>query len=179
LRGPGVAAGEPDARSGLPAAIAAHLDSRQVSRVIYGAVVGLALVVALESHPPPADTVAAILLSTAVAVALAELYSDLLGTTIRLRRSVVGHRRREIVTDVIAVAIGVAFPAVFFVLAAAGAIERDTAFSLAKWSGLGLLSVYGFLAARLAGADLGRASLWALAVGGIGALVIVIKALVH
>jgi uncharacterized membrane protein len=179
LRGPAVAAEEPAARSGLRAAIAAHLGSRQVSRVIYGAVVGLALVVALESHPPPAGTVVAVLLSTAIAVALAELYSDLLGTTIRLRRSVGEHRRREMVADVVAVAVGVAFPAVFFVLASAEAIELDTAFSLAKWSGLGLLGVYGFLAARLGGADLGRAVLWALAVGGIGALVIAVKALVH
>ena len=31
-----------------------HLGSQQVSRVIYGSIIGLALVVALEVHPPTA-----------------------------------------------------------------------------------------------------------------------------
>ena len=31
-------------------------------------------------------------------------------------------------------------------------MELDTAFRLAKWSGLGLIGFYGFAAARLAGA---------------------------
>jgi hypothetical protein len=31
--------------------LAAHLGSRQVARVIYGAIIGLALVVALEGYP--------------------------------------------------------------------------------------------------------------------------------
>jgi hypothetical protein len=35
--------------------LAWHLRSRQVSRVIYGAIIGLALVVALEAHPPRAS----------------------------------------------------------------------------------------------------------------------------
>ena len=171
------------AERGAPApprgAIAAHLGSRQVSRVIYGSVVGLALVVALESHPPPPGTVAAVLLSTAVAMALAEFYSDLIGTQIRLRRTVEARRRREIFEDVLAVAIGCGFPAVFFFLAAAGVFEGHTAFTLAKWSGLGLIGFYGFWAARLTGKSHGHSLLHAVAVGAIGALIILVKALVH
>jgi hypothetical protein len=53
----------------------AHLGSRQVSRVIYGAIIGLAPVVALQAHPPPPGAVIATLLGTAAAVALAEVYS--------------------------------------------------------------------------------------------------------
>jgi hypothetical protein len=37
--------------------------------------------------------------------------------------------------DVGAVALGIAFPCLFFILAAAGAIEDETAFTIAKWSG--------------------------------------------
>ena len=48
-------------------------------------------------------------------------------------------------------AFGVAFPAVFFVLAALGAITIDTAFTIARWSGLGLIGFYGYVAGRLAG----------------------------
>lgn len=159
--------------------IRAHLGSEQVSRVIYGSIVGLALVVALEAHPPAAGTVAVVLVTTAIAVALAELYSDVIGARIRIRGPLGERRRREALEDVAAVAAGAAFPAVFFVLAAAGAIELDTAFDLAKWSGLGLISCYGFAAARLSGAAVSRSLLHALAVGAIGAAVIIVKALVH
>jgi hypothetical protein len=159
--------------------LTAHLGSHQVSRVIYGAVVGLALVVALEAHPPSAGTVAGLIASTALAVALAELYSELLGTRIRLRRPVDAERRGRIVAAVVAVAAGAAFPGVFFVVAAAGVIEEPTAFRLAKWSGLGLIGFYGFCAARLGGAEISRSLLHALVVGAIGGLIIVVKALVH
>ena len=160
-------------------AIEAHLDSRQVSRVIYGAIVGLALVVALEDHPPSTAVVIGTLLSTAVAVALAELYSEVVGTSARLRRKIEAHRIRHVRDDVIAVAIGVAFPAVFFALSALGTIDLTTAFTVAKWSGLGLISFYGFCAARLSGAPLSSSLLQALAVGATGALLIAFKALVH
>jgi hypothetical protein len=159
--------------------LADHLSSEQVARVIYGAIVGLALVVALEPHPPAAATMAAILLTTAIAVALAELYSDVVGTRIRLRGPLGKERRRETGEDVVAVAVGVAFPVVFFVVAAADVIELDTAFDLAKWSGLGLIGLYGYAAGRLSGATVSRSLLHALAVGAIGAAVILVKALVH
>ncbi len=159
--------------------LAEHLSSEQVARVIYGAIVGLALVVALEPHPPPAAAVGAILVTTAIAVALAELYSDVVGTRIRIRGPLGKARRHEAEMDVIAVAAGAAFPAVFFMLAAADAIELDTAFTLAKWSGLGLIAAYGYAAGRLSGAAVGSSLLHALAVGAIGAAVIAVKALVH
>jgi hypothetical protein len=162
-----------------PGFIRAHLGSEEVTRVIYGAIVGLALVVALEPHPPAAATVATILVTTAIAVALAELYSYVVGTRIHLRGPLGAAGRREAAQDAVAVAAGGAFPAVFFVLSAAGAIELDTAFDLAKWSGLGLIGCYGFAAARLSGAGTGRSLVHALAVGAIGAAVIVVKALVH
>jgi hypothetical protein len=160
-------------------AIEVHLGSRQVSRVIYGAIIGLALIVALEEHPPRAGVVAGTLLGTAVAVALAELYSDIVGAEARRRRHV---RRAEVYDmgpDVAAVAFGVAFPVVFFLLAAVHAIEEDTAFTIAKWSGVGLISFYGFWAARLAGDNLPASGLRALGVGLIGAFLIGLKALLH
>ena len=78
-----------------------------------------------------------------------------------------------------AVAIGAGFPAVFFILAALHAMELGTAFSLAKWSGLGLLFAYSWAASRLAGSSITRATLHASAVGAIGVALIVVKALLH
>ena len=160
-------------------AIEAHLGTQQVARVIYGAIIGMALVVSLEAHPPRPGVVAATLLATAVAVGLAEIYSEVVGAQTRTRRRVQREQVRHILGDVAAVAFGIAFPAVFFVLAAAGVLEPDTAFTVAKWSGLGLISFYGFVAGRLAGAGLWVSLLQALAVGVIGGVLIAFKALVH
>ena len=159
--------------------IKAHLGSRQVARVVYGAIIGLALIVALEKHPPAAGTMIASLMGTAVAVGLAELYAEIVGIETRERHRVRRDQFGELIDDSLAVAFGVAFPAVFFLLAAAGAIEVDTAFDLAKWTGLGLIAFYGFVAARFAGTSLAGAVIRGAAAAAIGAALIAFKALVH
>jgi hypothetical protein len=68
---------------------------------------------------------------------------------------------------------------VFFVLAALGAMETDTAFKIARWTGLGLIGFYGYAAGRLAGARPLACVLQAVAVAAIGGALILIKALVH
>jgi hypothetical protein len=160
-------------------AIEAHLSTEQVAHVIYGAIIGIALVVALEAHPPRPGVVAATLLATAVAVGLAELYSQVVGAETRNRRRVGRDELRDLLRNVAAVAFGIGFPTVFFVLAAARVLDEDTAFTIAKWSGLGLISFYGFVAGRLAGAGLAVSLLQALAVGIIGGALIAFKALIH
>jgi hypothetical protein len=159
--------------------IEAHLGSRQVSRVLYGSIIGLALVLALQAHPPAAGTVAASLLATAVAVGLAELYSEYVGAETRTRTRIDRTQFGEIWDEVVAVVLGIAFPAVFFLLAAIGLIERDAAFTIAKWSGLGLITAYGYAAARLTGAGVARSIFRASIAGLIAAFLIVIKSLLH
>jgi len=171
--------GRPEGGLKLPRLLADHLGSEQVSRVVYGTVVGLALVAALEAHPPAAGATAATILTTAVAVGLAELYSELVGARVRLQGPVPPEHRGAIAADVGAVMAGAGFPAVFFLLAALGVLELDTAFTIAKWSGLGLIALYGFWAARLGGASHRRSVVHAGAVALIGAFVIALKALVH
>jgi len=58
-------------------------------------------------------------------------------------------------------------------------MDIDTAFDVAKWSGVGLTGFYGFSAARLAGEGWGAALLRATAVALVGTFVIALKALVH
>jgi hypothetical protein len=157
----------------------AHLGSRQVTKVVYGSIIGLALVVTIESHPPKAWVMAVWLLGTALAVALAEVYSEVVGTETRTRRPVDRAEFGHMAEDAGSVAFGVAFPAVFFLLAALGILEVGTAFTVAKWTGLGLIGFYGFWAARFAGAASHHAVLKGLLVALIGAGLILLKSLVH
>jgi hypothetical protein len=163
----------------VPRTLGAHLGSRQVSRVVYGAIIGLAVIVAMEEHPPSSGVVAATLLGTAVAVGLAELYSDVVGIETRMRRPVRRAELRDAMHNVLAVGFGIAFPIAFFLLAAVHLIGEDTAFTIAKWSGVGLLGFYGFCGARLAGKGLSTSAFRALAAGLTGALLVALKALLH
>ena len=159
--------------------VRAHLRSRQVARVIYGAIIGLALVVALEAHPPDAGVMAATLVGTALAVALAEVYSEIVGLEARGRRHVRRTELRHLGADAAAVASGIAFPAVYFVIAAAGSLDTATAFDLAEWTGLGVIGVYGFAGARASGTSLLGSLLQAAGVALIGGFLIGLKAVVH
>jgi VIT1/CCC1 family predicted Fe2+/Mn2+ transporter len=160
-------------------AIEAHLGTEQVGRVIYGAIIGLALVLVVQEHPPAAGVIAGSLVATGVAVGLAELYSEVVGTETRTRHRVSRDQLAEIWDDVVAVFFGISFPAIFFILAAAGAMELHTAFAWAKWSGLALIGFYGYMAARLAGAGLATCLLQALTVALIAGALIAVKAILH
>jgi hypothetical protein len=163
----------------MRASLEQHLGSRQVSRVVYGSIIGMALVVAIESHPPKPSVMAVWLLGTALAVGLAEIYSEVVGTETSTRQPVARRELRHMFEDAAAVAFGVAFPAVFFLLAALGVMEVERAFTIAKWTGLGLIGFYGFWAARFAGAPPHRALFKGLLVALIGAGLIALKAFVH
>ena len=165
--------------AGMRAGLAAHLGSRQVARVVYGSIIGLALVVALESHPPGPGVVVGWLLGTAVSVALAEVYSDVVGTETRTRHRVTVHQVGPMVEDAAAVAFGIGFPALFFLLSLLGVASLDLAFELARWTGLALIGFYGFWAARFAGAPPHRALLHALLVALVGGALIALEALLH
>jgi hypothetical protein len=124
-------------------ALEEHLGSERVSRITYGAIVGMALIVVLEHRPSSAGVVVGTLFATGVAVALAELYSEVIGVQTRTRKPVARHHLRHLAGEVIAVFFGIAFPSVFFAAAAFGWIELDGAFALAKWSGLALIGFGG------------------------------------
>jgi hypothetical protein len=161
------------------AALEVHLGSRQVARVVYGSIIGLTLIVGLGDHPPTAGVMTAWLLLTALAVALAELYSEVVGAETSQRHRVTGRQVAHMLDDAGAVALGVGFPAVFFLLATAHLIQLDTAFAMAKWSGLGLIGFYGYWAARFAGAPVSRALVQAALVAAVGGALILFKALLH
>jgi VIT1/CCC1 family predicted Fe2+/Mn2+ transporter len=119
------------------------------------------------------------LLATAVAVGLAELYSEIVGTETRTHHRINRGEFAEMWDDAVAVGFGIAFPAVFFVLAALDVLKLDTAFTISRWSGIGLIGFYAFVAGRLAGETWMRALLQALAVAAVGGVLVAVKALIH
>jgi VIT1/CCC1 family predicted Fe2+/Mn2+ transporter len=123
--------------------------------------------------------VVASLLATAVAVGLAELYSEIVGTETRTHHRINRGEFAEMWDDAVAVGFGIAFPAVFFVLAALDVLKLDTAFTISRWSGIGLIGFYAFVAGRLAGETWMRALLQALAVAAVGGVLVAVKALIH
>jgi hypothetical protein len=161
------------------ATLETHLGSRQVARVVYGSILGLTLVVTLDEHPPSAGVMTGWLLLTAIAVALAEVYSEVVGAETSERHRVTRQQLGPMLEDAAAVALGVGFPAVFFGMAVLGLIQLDTAFAVAKWTGLGLIGFYGYWAARLAGAPVSRAVVQAVMVAAVGGAIIAFKALLH
>jgi hypothetical protein len=172
--------GGPSARRGrLARAVDAHLGSRDVARVIYGAVIGLALVVALQVHPPTAGQAAAAVFGTAVAVGLAEAYSEIVSGEARARRRLHVSEVRAVLLESASVVLGAGFPALFLLLASLGAIDLELAFNLSKWTGLALLCAYGFVAGRVSGWGLGGSLVHSAAVGAIGGALIGLKALLH
>ena len=120
--------------------VLAHLRSGQVSKIVYGSIIGLALVLTLEAHPSTSGVAIGSLVATGLAVGLAELYSEVIGSHTKKGLGEEHAPIAEVVEETAAVIIGVAFPAVFFVGSAIGLWELDTAFQLAKWTGLGLIA---------------------------------------
>jgi len=159
--------------------LSSHLASRDVARVIYGSIIGLALVVALQSHPPGPGSMGGLLAGTAVTVGLAEVFSEIIAAETRTHRPVSHTEMRSMAEEALAVVFGAGFPAVFFFVAAVAGGDGHVAFKLAKWTGLGLICVYGFLAARLAGRGFTSALLHGASVGVIGFTVIELKSLLH
>ena len=156
-----------------------HLGSRQVGRVVYGSIIGMALVVTLDKHPPSASVMTLWLLGTAIAVGLAEIYSEVVGVETSTRQPVRRSQVLEMTEDAVAVGFGVAFPAVFFLLAVLHLVTVDMAFTIAKWAGIGLIGFYGYWAARFAGSSWANALVKGALVALVGVGLIALKALVH
>src|SRR3954462_11185155 len=102
----------PALRVRLRRSIDAHLDSNDVGRVIYGAIIGLALLEALDEHPPPSGVVAATLVVSALAFGLAEAYSEFVAADVRTHRPADRPRVRRVVGQTCGVVFGAGFPAV-------------------------------------------------------------------
>lgn len=156
-----------------------HRTAERAARAVYGTIIALAIIATLEGGSSSADEVVAAVIGGVVAAQLAELYAGYLADVIRERRHPAGRRLRVAATDSVAGSVAALLTIVPFVLAAAGAIELDTAFDVAFWAGLGVLAAYTLLANRLAGLRGLQNAVACGVVVVIGLALVALKAFVH
>jgi hypothetical protein len=151
----------------------------RAARAVYGTIVALPVINALDDGSTAADELIVAVLGAAVAASLAETYADYLATVIRQRRHLSGAEIRQAATDSALGTLAALFTLVPFVLVELGWIEMQTAFDVAPWVGLGLIAGYSLFANRLAGLPTGRGLLTTAAMIAIGLTLIAIKSLTH
>lgn len=157
----------------------AHLESEQTTHGIYGTIVVLAVIVALEGHPPSGQAILASVLGAVVAVILAEIYADYIGTMIREHHRPERAEWRRIVVNTLGNLIATALPIFLLTLGVAGVIRLEAGFTAAKWAGAAVIAAYAFIANRLSGLSLGRSILASAAFGLIGLGLVLFKQYFH
>jgi len=147
----------------------------RATHAVYGSIVVLAVVTGLDEASASARQAFLGSVGAALAVVLAEIYADMIGTTLREKRPPNREEWQEFTIDV-AFGFGAAcFPALFFLLARLDAIGLGTAFALAEWVGIGVLWVYALVASRAAGQGIIRAVFWAGIVTVCGVVLVELK----
>jgi hypothetical protein len=144
----------------IPGAVRFFTAAR-ASHAVYASIVVLAVVTGLDEASASAREAFLGAIGAAVAVVLAEIYADMIGTSIREQRPPNRAEWQEFTIDV-SFGFGAAcFPAFFFLLARLDVISLDAAFALAEWLGVGVLWLYALVASRAVGHGYLRAFLWA------------------
>jgi hypothetical protein len=157
----------------------AHLGTTEVSHVLYGTIVGLALVLALQNDGYPPMEIVGFLVATAITISLAGVFSEAISLQARERHELTRSDRRLLGRETLAEVVSCSFPSVFFVLAELGVFSEAAAFQISKWTGVALVCFYAFLAGRLAGQSLTHATRYAASAAIIGTLLIELKAAAH
>jgi len=140
---------------------------RHADRAIYVLIAILAVSVALEDTNTSARHAFVGVAGTAIALTLAELFAGRVGISIREhRRPSPSESNTELHAALTGLAVG-AVPTFFLFLAWVGAMELHRAFTVAQWTGFGVIGTYTYLAARASGNGQARSL-----VGGLGMLLI-------
>src|SRR5215831_6729141 len=145
----------------IPGAVR-FITAARAEHAVYGTLIVLAVVTGLDDVSASAREAFFGVLGAAIAVALSEMYADMIGTTIRERRTPNRAEYQEFAVDV-AFGFGAALvPAIFFLFAWVGVMNLGRAFTVAEWSGIGILFVYVLAAARAAQLKLTHSVAWAV-----------------
>lgn len=155
------------------------VSSTFVARAVYGLITVLAVLQAMELHPPEAWRGAVSLFGTTLAVALIEVYAEtigeMLGTKTRLSRGDLVH----IWHDAAPVLAGAQGPTIVLLLSAFGLMSVETAIDIAQLIAFVTLFGYGWRIGQMLDARLSRQLLSGLILIAIGGLLVGIKTAFH
>ncbi len=144
-------------------------------RLVYGAVVTLATLLAVGvAGPTVADEVGAILLAT-FAVVFAEFYSEVVGATIRERRALSRHELLAMAGRLGTLALAAIPPLIVTLGSALGLYSAEVAVWASIWLLATLLFAFGFAAGRVSGRSLIGSAVAAAVLLAVGVGVIVVK----
>jgi hypothetical protein len=160
--------------------VARHfLNAARASHAVYGSMIVLAVITGLDEASATSREALVTVVGLAIAVALSQIYSDMIGATFRAARPLETDEWLEISVNV-AFGFGAALvPSIFFLLAAVGVLSLAHAFSIAEWTGIAVIWVYVFAAARAAGLGLARSLGWSGALTACGIGLVELKLLAH
>ncbi|MFN7160620.1 MAG: hypothetical protein ACK4NC_03355 [Candidatus Gracilibacteria bacterium] len=155
------------------------LIGRVISRSMYGIIITMALLAALENSSASAWAVALSIVATLFSISIAEAYTESIGVHIDKKTPIQDHERHKIFKESLYVFGGSSIPLFAFVAAGLGLWTLSTAFMIAKVASFILLFEYGYLYGRRSG----RTRLGALKVGALNillvSLIVAFKELVH
>jgi hypothetical protein len=106
-----------------------HSEGHYAARSVYGSILVLALLLALQKHPPSPYNAALLVAGTLFAVLAAETYADLLGLEIDQGRPPTPEERRDKFRELGVMTVAAEGPVVVFVLAGLDVIDDDSRFA--------------------------------------------------
>jgi hypothetical protein len=164
---------------GIPESIDRRRFAERARHAVYGSVIVLAVIIALdETSIEPREAIASVV-GAAIATLLAEVYADYLGATIRAGRSPTSEERKRALSDASAGMFAAALPVIFFVLSALGVMDMKSAFDAAVWTGVGVVGFYAFVANRVAGFSVAHSLIAGAGFAVLGGILVLVKASVH
>ncbi|MTI47147.1 hypothetical protein [Sporosalibacterium faouarense] len=150
-----------------------------VSQGLYGTLIVMSLIVALDKQQKTPGQVIVSLLTTVLAFAIAHFYSEMIADRIVSKEKLTIKKLKNLFYEIAPIGIGSHIPTIIFFFALFGFISIEKAFLFAKVAGLGALFLYGFLVGKYSN----KSKYNSFFIGAInmliGAIVVVIKALVH
>jgi hypothetical protein len=150
-----------------------------VSKAIYGVITVLAVLQALQAHPPSAWSAAVILFGTTLAVALVDAYSESIAIMLAESRGLSLDDLRAIRHEVAPVLVGAQAPTLLLLLAAIGLFSVDRALQLAEIVAFLLLFSYGWRVGSMLHERWFKQLLSGLVLVAIGGIAVGIKAAFH
>lgn len=155
------------------------LNEKFASKVVYGLVAVMALLVVLELHPPSALSAIITLYITTLAIALAEAYSEAVASMLTLKRRPTASELKHLWQEVTPI-ISSSQPAVIILLAAlVGVISVEVALQLAQAAVIVLLFLYGLRIGQFLHATLPRQIVTGLFMASAGLIVVLLKVVIH